>query len=173
MKQLIFLLIAGICMQCHSAIKDNKIPATAEYQCIPCGSDCDNKIHTQPGTCPQCKMELVERSTINFKTVKAADICTYLNKNPETVIIDVRTRDEFDGKADNYGALKNAMNVSIQELRSKLPLLTEYKSSPVLVYCSRSHRSPQAAYILSQNGFTNVTNMEGGISVVSDTTCKR
>jgi len=45
------------------------------------------------------------------------------------------------------------------------------------VYCSHSHRSPRASYMLSQNGFKNVTNMLGGMSAwkesVKDKDCNQ
>ncbi len=42
--------------------------------------------------------------------------------------------------------------------------LSKYKKSEVIVYCSHSHRSPRASYILGTHGFTNVKNMSGGVS---------
>jgi rhodanese-related sulfurtransferase len=46
--------------------------------------------------------------------------------------------------------------------------LKSYKNKNIIVYCSHSHRSPRASYILNQNGFKNVTNMAGGMSVWND-----
>jgi len=51
--------------------------------------------------------------------------------------------------------------------------LAPYKEKEIIVYCSHSHRSPQACYILTQNGFSNVTNMNGGMSVMKDKSCMR
>ena len=88
-------------------------------------------------------------------------------------MLDVRTKEEFEGKAEpDFGSLKNAVNIPIQEFDTKLSSINSLKNKEIIVYCSHSHRSPQASYILTQNGFTNVTNMAGGMSVVKDNSCK-
>jgi rhodanese-related sulfurtransferase len=150
-------------------------PASAkQYQCTPCGYDCDKEIHTAPGKCASCQMELVDKSTIVFKNIKPENICAYIKKHPAVVLLDVRTKEEFEGKANpDFGTLKNAINLPVQELESKIDRLNAYKNKAIIVFCSHSHRSPRASYILTQNGFTNVTNMEGGMSVMSDTDCKK
>ena len=144
-----------------------------QYQCLPCGSDCDKVTHNGPGECAQCHMQLVKKSSVNFKSVEPGQICDYIKKHPEVVLLDVRTKREFEGRADNYGTLKNAINIPIQELESKLSTIGHLKNKEVLVYCSHSMRSPRASYLLTQNGFTNVTNMNGGMSVVTDKECKK
>jgi rhodanese-related sulfurtransferase len=94
--------------------------------------------------------------------------------HPNVVLLDVRTKQEFEGKADpNYGTLKNAINIPVQELEKNISMLAPYKEKEIIVYCSHSHRSPQACYILTQNGFSNVTNMNGGMSVMKDKSCMR
>ncbi len=143
------------------------------YQCLPCGNDCDKATYNSAGECPHCHMQLVKKSSITFKSVAASAICDYIKRHPAAILLDVRTKEEFEGKANpNFGTLKNAINIPIQELESKLPSISHLKNKEVLVFCSHSHRSPRASYLLTQNGFTNVTNMDGGMSVVTDTTCK-
>jgi rhodanese-related sulfurtransferase len=144
------------------------------YQCLPCGRDCDNILHDKPGTCSSCNMELVKKSTVVFKNIPASQICEYIKKHPAAVLLDVRTKEEFEGKADpDFGSLKNAVNIPIQELKNKMSSINHLKNKEILVFCSHSHRSPQASYMLSQSGFTNVTNMLGGMSVVTDRSCKK
>lgn len=144
-----------------------------EYSCMPCGQSCDKEIYGISGACSHCQMPLVKRSTINFKSIKPSELCDYISKNPKVVLLDVRTKDEFEGKTDpELGTLKNAINLPIQELESGLSKISAYKDREIIVYCSRSHRSPRASYILSQNGFKNVTNLEGGMSVLKDSSCK-
>jgi rhodanese-related sulfurtransferase len=58
-------------------------------------------------------------------------------------------------------------------LEKNISTLEPYKDKEMIVYCSHSHRSPQACYILTQNGFSNVTNMAGGMSVMNDNSCKK
>lgn len=89
-------------------------------------------------------------------------------------MLDVGTKAEFEGKADpNFGTLKNAINIPVQELESRLSTISSFKNKEIIVYCSHSHRSPRASHLLTQNGFTKVINMPGGTCVMSDNSCKK
>lgn len=151
-----------------------------EYVCLPCGADCDNTIHKGPGTCEHCNMALVKKSTIKHKNIEPNDLCSFITKagSSNVLLLDVRTKAEFDGTAqEKFGRLNNAVNIPIQELESRMKELNEWKDKQVVVYCSHSHRSPRASYMLSQNGFKNVTNLNGGMSVwktsVKDKNCNQ
>ncbi|MEO8174717.1 MAG: rhodanese-like domain-containing protein [Sediminibacterium sp.] len=145
-----------------------------QYKCTPCGQPCDNTLYDKPGKCSTCMMPLVKASTVAFKTIQPSEICNYIQKHPGVVLLDVRTKEEFEGKANpNFGSLKNAINISIDDLEKKLPTIANLKNKEIIVYCSHSHRSPRASYLLTQNGFTNVTNMAGGMSVMKDNACKK
>jgi rhodanese-related sulfurtransferase/uncharacterized membrane protein YuzA (DUF378 family) len=144
------------------------------YQCTPCGRDCDKKVYPQSGNCSSCNMALVKKNTVAFKNIPASEICDYIKTHSSAVLLDVRTKEEFEGKANpDFGTLKNAINIPIQELEGKLASISKLKNKEILVFCSHSHRSPQASYLLTQAGFTNVTNMLGGMSVVTDNSCKK
>jgi rhodanese-related sulfurtransferase/DNA-directed RNA polymerase subunit RPC12/RpoP len=174
MPSLIVLFVA-LYVQYNSSTAEHKTsPAADSYQCTPCGRECDNEVHDKPGKCSHCQMDLVEKSTVHFKTIEPSMLCQYIAEHPNVVLLDVRTKEEFEGKADpNYGTLKNAINVPVQELQKNIATLAPYKDTELIVYCSHSHRSPQACYILTQNGFSNVTNMAGGMSVMKDKSCMR
>lgn len=148
--------------------------ASDKYQCIPCGHDCDKETLDHPGTCSSCNMPLVKVSSITFHTVQPSAICNYIKLHPDVVLLDVRTKAEYEGTADpNFGTLKNAINIPIQELAARLPEIAKLKNKDIIVFCSHSHRSPQASYLLTQNGFSKVTNMAGGMSVMKDRSCMK
>jgi len=173
MRTLIILFITSLFFSCMDAGSKQTASGEELYQCIPCGYDCDESTYPSPGTCPHCNMDLVKKSSINFKTLEPKAICSYIVEHPSTVLLDVRTREEFEGKTDpDFGTLKNAINIPIQELKEKMATIDSLKNRDIVVYCSHSHRSPQASYMLSQNGFKNITNLAGGMSVVLDNTCK-
>jgi phage shock protein E len=69
-------------------------------------------------------------------------------------IIDVRTPDEF-----RDGAYPGALNIPVSDLRARLAEVP--KDRPVIVYCASGARSASAARLLSQVGYTNVTNAGG------------
>lgn len=74
-------------------------------------------------------------------------------------LLDVRTQDEYDSVH-----IDGATLISVYELEARLDEIAAYKETPVLVYCHSGNRSVVASQILVQNGFMNVTNLEGGIS---------
>lgn len=170
MKYILICLLAIL-----SFLNDHAQQAVTEsYKCLPCGQSCDQDSYTAPGKCTHCGMQLVKASTIHFDAVEPEKICAYLTAHPQVLLLDVRTKEEYEGKADpDFGTLKNAINIPIQELSNRLNELAGYKNKEILVYCSHSHRSPQAAYLLTQNGFAQITNMAGGMSVVTDKQCKK
>ena len=148
--------------------QDDGSKSSEIYVCIPCGSDCDAAELSIAGTCSHCNMKLVKKSTIKHHNVAPGDLCAFITKagSKNVLLLDVRTIAEFEGKApDKFGRLKNAINIPIQELETRIKELAAYKDKEIVVYCSHSHRSPQASYMLSQNGFSKVTNMMGGMSV--------
>lgn len=164
----VFPVIIALCL--FSAKESKK----QTYKCLPCGLACDTISFSKPGTCTICSMELVRSNTITFKNIEPNAICYYMTTHPEAILLDVRTREEFEGMAEpNFGSLKNAINIPIQELKTRLTELSLYKNKEIIVYCSHSHRSPQAAYLLTQNGFKQVANMSGGMSEVTDKSCNR
>jgi rhodanese-related sulfurtransferase len=144
-----------------------------EYQCLPCGSECDNETYAKPGTCSHCHMALVKKSTVTFNNIPVTEICKYIDQHPDVVLLDVRTKGEYEGRRDHYGTLKNAINIPIRELEDRISELEKYKNADIVVYCSHSQRSPQASYLLTQRGFTKVSNLSGGMSVMKDDRCKK
>ena len=144
------------------------------FKCLPCGRSCDTLTLNAAGKCSACEMQLVPASTITHKTIEPSAICEYIRKHPSVVLLDVRTKEEFEGKAaPNFGTLTNAINIPIQELEANMNSLEQYKNKDVIVLCSHSQRSPRASYMLTQKGFKQVTNMAGGMSVLTDSSCKK
>ena len=150
------------------------------YVCLPCGSACDTAQYKKSGTCSHCSMELVKKSTITHSNVEPENLCSFIAKarDKNVLLLDVRTPDEFEGKAEaKFGKLNHAINIPVQDLEKRINELTAYKNKQIIVYCSHSHRSPRASYVLSQNGFKKVTNMQGGMSVwksrVKDEACNK
>ena len=162
---IVLLISSVLVISLYSFSNKNKESSGAVvYTCLPCGSGCDSITYDKPGTCSHCNMKLVDRSTIVHKDIEPGKMCSLDEKN--VVFLDVRTAEEFNGSAkDKFGAIKNAINIPVQELETRMNELEKYKDKEIIVYCSHSHRSPRASYLLTQNGFKKVTNMLGGMSV--------
>ncbi len=169
------LIAISFLVSCQNSIAHQKTETiiAEEYACIPCGYKCDTATYSAPGTCSSCNMKLVKKNTIHFENIAPEAICDYVKTHPSVVLLDVRTTEEFEGKANpNFGTLKNAINLSVQDLPTQMNKLDSLKNKEIIVYCSHSHRSPMATYMLSQNGFANVKNMSGGMSEMKDNDCK-
>lgn len=141
--------------------------AQTQYVCSPCDIDCDMQVYDAPGKCPHCKMELVDKSTVLFTDIAIEEVPKTVAANKEIIILDVRSPEEHKGTVEGrlkIGALKNAININIEELPQRVNELEQYKDKEIIVYCTHSHRSRRASYILNKNGFTKIRNMADGIS---------
>jgi phage shock protein E len=74
------------------------------------------------------------------------------------VIIDVRTKGEYQN-----GHIKNSVNIPLDSLSSNLSKLK--KDKPVITCCASGMRSASAKGILKSNGFTEVHNGGGWMSL--------
>ncbi|MFC1957239.1 rhodanese-like domain-containing protein [Chloroflexota bacterium] len=78
--------------------------------------------------------------------------------NPDFVILDVRTAEEF---AD--GHLENAVNIDYYSPGIRNELDTLDKNKNYLVYCRSGSRSLNAAKIMEELKFSNINNILDGI----------
>ena len=93
----------------------------------------------------------------NFKSVDVATFKSTLEKTNDVQLLDVRTEDEFNG-----GHITNAKNISWSS-ETWSPLVGELdKTKPVLVYCLSGGRSKKAAAKLTELGFKEVLELDGG-----------
>ena len=77
----------------------------------------------------------------------------------EYTLLDVRTPDEFSS-----GFIKKAKNLDFYSETFQNDLLSIDKSLPVVLYCRTNNRSTKTANILKQNGFKEISVLEGGIT---------
>jgi rhodanese-related sulfurtransferase len=91
------------------------------------------------------------------ENLNATQAKAWLRTHPETQVLDVRSKSEFDG-----GALPNATNISLgdEAFDSKVAKLD--KSKPVLVYCAGGFRSRKAVAKLKELGFQNIQHIHRG-----------
>lgn len=174
---LFILLTAEKCTNNKEAVGSN---SEALFVCLPCGSGCDTIQYKTTGTCGHCRMELVKKSTITHSNVEPENLCSFMAKagSNNVLLLDVRTPEEFEGRAEaKFGRLNYAINIPVQDLEKRMNELENYKNKEIIVYCSHSHRSPRASYMLTQKGFNKVTNLQGGMSVwkenVKDEVCNQ
>ena len=90
-------------------------------------------------------------------TIKEAYDKIQENKNnPDLVILDVRTRDEF-----KEGHIENAINIDYYSKSLKKNLNKLDKNKTYLVYCRSGSRSAKTVAIMEELGFKEVYNIGG------------
>jgi rhodanese-related sulfurtransferase len=82
-----------------------------------------------------------------------------LKDSKEPILIDVRTQGEYA-----QGHLANALLIDIYSSDFKSRLAKLDKSKPVFVYCKAGSRSSSAADVLSDMGFKEIYDLNGGIN---------
>lgn len=90
------------------------------------------------------------------KSISTTELKNQLNRK-DVQFIDVRTSGEF--KSRN---IRQFQNIPLNVLPAKLSQLK--KDQEVIVICQSGMRSSNACRMLKKNGFTNVTNVRGGMS---------
>jgi len=102
-------------------------------------------------------LETINKEIVNIDTTQLKGI---LDKDPHTVLIDVRTRDEIV----QLGTIRRGQNHNV--VRGWLEFqIGEYAvnyDTPIIVYCGLNQRSPLAAKTLMGMGYTNVKNYSDG-----------
>ena len=97
--------------------------------------------------------------TKGVRQISTAELKDELNdKNKQ--FIDVRTPGEFSG---NH--IKGFKNIPLHELAQKVNNFS--KDKEVIVICQSGMRSNKASKVLKKLGFTQVTNVKGGMSAWS------
>ena len=118
-------------------------------------------------------IELPEKNTYwtspaRYKMITADDFNEMAKNNKELVIVDVRTADEFNNKSKeawrNRGNIVNAINIPWADFTGRWKELDAYKKNPVVIHHFSSQREAfLAAKTLTENGFSNVHLLIGGI----------
>ena len=81
-----------------------------------------------------------------------------LDKGEEFNFIDVR--EEWEHEENNIGA----QLIPLGELPTRLSEIEHLKDQEIVVHCKSGGRSGQAKKFLIAQGFSNVRNLEGGIT---------
>ena len=109
-----------------------------------------------------------KNDNVKYQTVYMDDLCASLKQNKDYILLDVRSKGEHDDTSSavnlNIGHLKNAININVNELGSRLSEIKSATDKPVYVYCSHSQRSRVASAMLIDSGFTKVYNINGGLT---------
>ena len=103
------------------------------------------------------KTEETDQNT-TFKGITAEEAMDLMETEEDYVILDVRTKEEYDEKH-----IKGAILVPNETIGNEEILELPDKDQMILVYCRSGNRSKQASEKLAKLGYTNVYEF-GGIN---------
>lgn len=86
----------------------------------------------------------------NENSITNAEFREILNKNPNSVILDVRTPEELKGP---LGKIEGVINIPIQQLQHRIDELEKFKDEEIIIICRTQNRSGAAVDILLKHGF--------------------
>lgn len=85
-----------------------------------------------------------------------SDLAWQKVNNENALLVDVRSMEEYDN-----GHVPGAKLIPLDQLEARIGEFGPDKSAPIVFYCKRGVRADRAKEILTQNGFTDVTNGGG------------
>lgn len=103
-----------------------------------------------------CSQPQKEVQTVSPQEVYDA---VYNKSTTSLQLVDVRTAEEY-----GVSHLKDAQNICVTEDDFQEKVKTLDKDKPVYVYCRSGGRSAKAAKILAEMGFTQIYDLDGGIT---------
>jgi rhodanese-related sulfurtransferase len=105
---------------------------------------------------PQASVKTPAREMLEAR--EAFTLIQTNSNNPQFVILDVRTPEEFDG-----GHIAGAINININTGGFKTEVGELDKKKTFFVYCRTGRRSGEAVKIMRSLGFTDIIQMKGDI----------
>ena len=80
-------------------------------------------------------------------------------QNTDYILVDVRTTEEYES-----GHIQDAVNFDFYSDSFQKEILSLDKSSSIILYCRTQNRSTKTANFLKENGYKEITIIEGGIT---------
>lgn len=96
-------------------------------------------------------------TTISYGDLTVEEAKSLIESNSSIVIVDVRTREEYDS-----GHIEGAVLIPVSELEDRLNELS--KEDELLIYCRTGNRSTNSVNILKANGYTKIFHLKDGIT---------
>lgn len=94
-------------------------------------------------------------------TINVTELKHQLNRQQDTIVLDVRTHEEFNSPP---GHIKLAINIPVEDLFHRLQELGSDSERPIAIVCRTDKRSMKAAHLLKQKGYNHVQVVKGGMT---------
>lgn len=115
--------------------------------------------------------DLVAEALQEVDEVFPWDLEDLLGRQPQTMVLDVREPDEYDG-VFLQGSLSVPRGILEQacewDYAETVPELAKARQRPIIVVCRSGHRSALAAQTLKRMGYENVLSLKTGIKGCND-----
>lgn len=96
-----------------------------------------------------------------FRKIKPPVAFEVLRDNPDILVVDLRTRNEFLG---DTGHIYRARNIPLERLPDRILEIAPFRDDTFLVYCRESDScGEEGMAILISSGFENAILIDGGI----------
>jgi adenylyltransferase/sulfurtransferase len=107
-----------------------------------------------------CGVHAVEERGV--REISASELAALRARGEDFLLLDVRNTDEW-----RRARIEGAQLVPLGELASRLAELSDWKERRVIAHCHHGGRSARACELLAAAGFTDLTNVVGGIDAWS------
>jgi rhodanese-related sulfurtransferase len=95
-----------------------------------------------------------------FKKLSPPVAYEMMRDNPEMLILDLRSPQEYEGET---GHLRRSQNLPLERLPYRLLEIGPYREETVLVYCRADDCGEKGMSVLIASGFEDAVLMDGGI----------
>jgi glyoxylase-like metal-dependent hydrolase (beta-lactamase superfamily II)/rhodanese-related sulfurtransferase len=102
--------------------------------------------------------DLAELSQV--RQLSPGEVYARLKTDPAPLLLDVREPDEYTGE---LGHIPRSQLIPLKELSQRVGELNAYRDTPIIVVCRAGVRSTTAAAMLTGLGFSQVSNLKGGM----------
>ena len=103
-------------------------------------------------------LPLFKKGAEGVPNLSPAEAVTLINRS-NALVLDVREEAEFSS-----GHIADAVHIPLVELSARIGELKKYQNKTILVNCQKGMRSAKACDILRKAEFTQVNNLQGGLT---------
>ena len=93
-----------------------------------------------------------------IENIKAMEAAKMLEKNPDMMVLDIRTPEEF-----NSGHIPTSMNIDYKAENFELEIKKLDRSKPYLMHCRSGRRSTAALDTFRKHRFDHIIHIDDGI----------
>lgn len=91
-----------------------------------------------------------------FKHISQDEAKAMMSSNPDAIILDVRTPEEYEGKH-----IPGSVLLPLEDLRKNAFAKIPDKNATIMIYCWTGRRAQDSAQLLAEKGYKNVYEFGG------------